>query len=165
MATRDLIPWRGGRDVAGRGEPRDPFITLHREMNRLFEDAFRSFDLASFPSADRLLGTSGWPNIEISENDSQVSVTAELPGLDEKDVEIELAHGALTIRGEKTTGTEDKDRLFSERHYGRFERRIPVDDIDEDKVTASFKNGLLTVTLPKSAAAKADVKRIAINGK
>src|SRR5689334_14999758 len=163
MAIRDLIPWRGGRDVTTPAEHRDPFITLHREVNRLFEDAFRSFDLASFASADRFLGRSGWPNIEISENDSQVSVTAELPGLDEEDVEIELAHGALTIRGEKTTETEDKDRLFSERHYGRFERRIPVEDIDEEKVSASFRNGVLTVTLPKTAQAQREVKRIAIS--
>jgi HSP20 family protein len=65
---------------------------------------------------------------------------------------------------EKSTETEDKDRLFSERHYGRFERRIPVDDIDEENVTAVFKNGLLTVTLPKLASAKTNVRRIAING-
>jgi HSP20 family protein len=70
----------------------------------------------------------------------------------------------LTIRGEKKTETEDKDRRFSERFYGRFERRIPVDDIDEDKVTASFKNGVLTVTLPKTATASNKVTRIAIKG-
>jgi HSP20 family protein len=92
-------------------------------------------------------------------------VTAELPGLEEKDVEVQLSNGVLAIKGEKKTETEDKDRLFSERYYGRFERRIPVDDIEEDKVSASFRNGVLTVTLPKSAKAQSHVKRIAINGK
>jgi HSP20 family protein len=66
-----------------------------------------------------------------------------------------LANGVLSIKGEKKTETEDKDRLFSDRYYGRFERRIPVDEIEEDKVSASFKNGVLTVTLPKSGECKA----------
>jgi HSP20 family protein len=60
---------------------------------------------------------------------------------------------------------EDKDQLFSERYYGRFGRRIPVEDIDEDKVSASFRNGVLTVTLPKTAQAQRHVKRIAISGR
>jgi len=66
-------------------------------------------------------------------------ITAELPGLAEKDIDVELANGVLSIKGEKRTETEDNDRLFSERYYGRFERRIPVDEVEEDKVSASFK--------------------------
>jgi HSP20 family protein len=62
---------------------------------------------------------------------------------------VELGKGVLAIRGEKKTEMDDKDRLFSERYYGRFERRIPLDDIDEDKIGASFKNGVLNVILPK----------------
>ena len=90
-------------------------------------------------------------------------VTAELPGLDEKDVRVEIANGVLSISGEKKSESEDKDRRFSERYYGRFERRIPLEDVDEDKVTASFKNGVLTVTVPKSNEAKSSVRRIEIN--
>ncbi len=107
--------------------------------------------------------TGGWPNIEVSDTDKEVKVTAELPGLEEKDIDVELANGILSIKGEKKTETEDKDRLFSECYYGRFERRIPVDEVEEDKVSASFKNGVLTVTLPKSAKAQENVKRIMIN--
>jgi HSP20 family protein len=169
MAIRDLIPWNNrGRDVGvGRGDEGHPFFALQREMNRLFDDAFRGFDLAPF-GGDRFFDrafdrTMGWPNIEVSETDNEVKVTAELPGLEEKDVEVELANGVLAIRGEKKTETEDKDRLFTERSYGRFERRIPVDDVDQDKVAASFKNGVLTVTLPKTPTAQDKVKRIAIN--
>jgi HSP20 family protein len=165
MAMTDLIPWGRGRQVA---PPRadDPFMTLHREMNRLFDDVFRGFDLTSFNSADGWSSRgAGWPNIEVSETDQDVKVTAELPGLDEKDVQVELANGMLSIKGEKRTETEDKDRRFSERHYGRFERRIPVEDVDEDKVSASFKNGVLTVTMAKAPEAKSKTKRIAINGK
>ena len=72
--------------------------------------------------------------------------------------------GTLVISGEKKTELEDKDRLFSERYYGSFERRIPVDDVDEDKVSASFRNGVLTVTLPRVADVKSKVRRITING-
>jgi HSP20 family protein len=107
----------------------------------------------------------GWPSIEVSESDRDVRITAELPGLDEKDVQVELANGVLAIKGEKKTETEDKDRLFSERYYGRFERRIPVEDVDEDKVSATFKNGVLIVTMPKTLQAQSRVKHIAINRK
>jgi HSP20 family protein len=166
MAIRDLIPWSRGREVSvRRGEELNPFLTLHREVNRLFDDMFRGFNLAPFGTTDRLFDRSlGWPNVEVSETNKEMKVTAELPGIDEKDVDVQLANGVLTIRGEKKTETEDKDRLFSERFYGRFERRIPVDDIFEDKVIASFKNGVLTVTLPKTASATEKVKRIAIKG-
>jgi HSP20 family protein len=167
MAIRDLIPWNRGRDVTvTRGDEINPFLTLHREMNRLFDDVFRGFDLASSGIGERPFDRGiGWPNIEVSETGNEVKVTAELPGLDEKDVDIRLSDGVLVISGEKRTETEDKDRLFSERTYGRFERRIPLDDIDEEKVNASFKNGVLSVTLPRSAEAKSNVRRIAINGK
>jgi HSP20 family protein len=159
MAVRDLIPWNRGRDVSvRRGAETDPFVTLHREMNRMFDEVMRGFDLAPFGS-DRLFEGSGWPKLEVSQTDKEVKVTAELPGMDEKDVDVELANGVLCIRGEKKTETEDKDRLFSERYYGRFERRIPVDDVEEDKVAAAFRNGVLTVTLPKSTQAQQKVKR------
>jgi HSP20 family protein len=166
MNVRDLIPWNRGRDLSVRRRHElNPLLTLHREMNRVFDDVFRGFDLPLFDSDRRFDRVMGWPNIEVSETENEVKVTAELPGLDEKDVEVELANGALAIRGERKTETEDKDRLFSERYYGRFERRIPIDDIQEDKVAASFKNGVLTVTLPKSTKAQEKVKRIAINGR
>jgi HSP20 family protein len=125
-------------------------------MNRLFEDVFAGFDLSPF-SMDRWNGTTSWPRIEISESEKEVLVTAELPGLEEKDIQVELENGVLAIRGEKKTETEDKDCLFSERYYGRFARRIPLNDIDQDKIDASFKNGLLNVTLPKSPTAQQNV--------
>src|SRR5947209_9626475 len=116
MAMRDLIPWNRGRDVTvSRGEEFNPLLTLHREMNRLFDDVFRGFDVTPFGS-DRFFDRAmGWPNIEVSETDKEMKVMAEVPGLDEKDVQVELADGVLAIRGEKKTETEDKDRLFSER--------------------------------------------------
>ena len=129
-------------------------------MNRLFDDAFRSFDIAPFSSQ-----AMGWPNVEVNETGNVVKVIAELPGLEEEDVNLELRDGLLTISGEKRSETEDKERRFSERYYGRFERSVPIDDVDQDKVEASFKNGVLTVTLPKLPTAQQKVKRIAINSK
>jgi HSP20 family protein len=166
MAMRDLIPWGRGRDMTmRRAEDINPFLTLHREMNRLFDDAFRGFDLAPFGTDGLFDRRMAWPSIEVSETDKSVKITAEVPGLEEKDVQVELANGVLTIKGEKKTETEEKERLFSERYYGRFERRIPVEDVDEDKVSANFKNGVLTVTMPRAPQAQSKVKRIAINGK
>jgi len=161
MALRDLIPRNNGsREVSLHRNEANPFLALHREMNRLFDDAFRSFDVAPFSSQ-----AMGWPNVEVNETGNEVKVIAELPGLEEKDVNLELRDGLLTISGEKRSETEDKERRFSERYYGRFERSVRVDDVDQDKVEASFKNGVLTVTLPKLPTAQQKVKQIAINSK
>jgi HSP20 family protein len=163
MGIRDLIARNRGGNVPSRhGEEANPFMALHREVNRLFDDAFRGFEMRPF-GQNGFGRDMGWPHIELSETDKEVKVVAELPGLEEKDVQVELANGVLVIKGEKKTETEDKDLMFSERFYGRFERRIPVEDVDEAKVAASFKNGILSVTLPKSARAQEKVKRIAIN--
>jgi HSP20 family protein len=166
MAIGNLIPWNNrGREVATRRSAEtNPLFELHREVNRLFDDMFRTFDISAFGS-DGLFGRLGedWPNIEVTETDQEISVTAELPGLDEKDVQVELTDGVLSIMGEKKTETEDKtNRLFSERRYGRFERRIPLSDVEEDKVKASFHNGVLTVSLPKLPKARQNVRRIEI---
>ena len=129
----------------------------------MFDDVFH--DLGPF-HLERLRNRGlGWPSLEVNDSDQEVRIVAELPGLEEKDVQVEFANGVLTIKGEKRAENEDKDRLFSERYYGRFERRIPIDDVAEDKITAAFKNGLLTVTLPKSVKAQQKVKRISINPK
>ncbi|MBP1847373.1 HSP20 family protein [Rhizobium petrolearium] len=167
MSVRDLIPWNrnNGNQVPSilRDDDRDPFLSLHREVNRLFDDVFRGFG-SSLPSfANGSAFTAGWPNVEISDTDKEIKVTAEVPGLEEKDIEVLLNDGVLTLRGEKRSETEDKDRQFSERYYGRFERRIPLGiEVKDDQVDARFKNGVLTVTLPKSEKAQSQVKRIAI---
>ncbi|WP_235610725.1 Hsp20/alpha crystallin family protein [Bordetella sp. H567] len=136
-------------------------MSLHREVNRLFDDLFRNFDIG-LPTARAF---SRWPNIEVAEEGQTVRVTAELPGMEEKDVEILLEEGTLTLRGEKRAESRDNARQFSERFYGRFERVIPIGhDIDEGQVKASFENGVLTVTLPKTESAQSRVKRIPVNG-
>jgi len=172
MAVRDLIPWSRGRssvpNTVRQSEEFSPFLTLHREMNRLFDDVFDRFD-SGMPS---LLGRGpgwsrgSWPTMEVNATDAEVRVSAELPGMDEKDVEVLVNEGVLTVRGEKKSETEDQGRRFSEHYYGRFERSIALPfEVEEDRAEASFKNGVLTITLPKSARARESAKRIAINSK
>ena len=162
MGFRDLIPWSKNHDMVQRREEQNPFLTLHREMNRLFDDVFSGFGLMSRTPA-LMEGRFSWPHVELSETDKALKVTAELPGLEETDVEVQLAGGALIIRGEKKVESEGDGKVFSERYYGSFERQIPLDGVQEDKAEASFKNGVLTVTLPKSEDARQNVRRIAIN--
>ncbi|MET3483621.1 Hsp20/alpha crystallin family protein [Methylobacterium sp. 1973] len=163
MSVRDLIPWSRSTAPAPTAlsqEPASPFLTLHREMNRLFDDVFSGF--GGVPSlASRGIG---WPRVELVEADGALRVSAELPGLDEKDVELLIADGVLTLKGEKRAETTDRVRGYSERSYGRFERSIalPV-PVEEDKAEATFRNGVLTVTLPRAAEAPERRRRIAIN--
>jgi HSP20 family protein len=161
---RDLIPWGRSRaparydDRAHEGGV-SPFFTLRREMDRLFDDAFRGFGLSSFGG-----NGIGWPHVEVVEQDKEVRVTAELPGLEEKDVEVQVDDNVLTLRGEKRTEVDDDDRRYSERYYGRFERRIALPaEVDEERANATFRNGVLTVTLPKTERARQNVKRIPIS--
>lgn len=165
MSVRDLIPWGRSSQTPSlyRDDGPNPFVSLHREMNRLLDDVFRGFDsrLPSFGTLSTFNG--GWPSVEISETDKELRVTAEVPGLDQNDIEALLDNDVLTLRGEKRSETEDTQKQFSERYYGRFERRIPLGyEVEADKVDAQFKNGLLTVTLPKTAKAQSQVKRVAI---
>ena len=161
MSIRDLIPWSRQENkvpaqVSAAGAASDPVLSLHREVNRLFEDVFRGFGVPALAGVERGLLA---PSVELAETDKEIRVTAELPGLDEKDEE-----GVLTLRGEKKSEVEDKDRGYSERSYGRFERRIGLPKgIEQEKASATFKNGVLTVTVPKSASAAESVRRIAVN--
>lgn len=166
MHMRDLIPWARGSsqplDIY-REDRSNPFVALHREMNRLFDEAFRGFDMPTFLGTKPSFAMGQWPKLEATETDKEICVLAELPGLEENDVQVTLSDGTLVIRGERKSEVEDKDRQFNERYYGHFERHIPVGDVEEDKVEATFKNGLLKITLPKTERAQAKAKRIAIN--
>ena len=105
------------------------------------------------------------PRLDVSENDKELTVEAELPGMDEKDVKVSLEDGLLTIEGEKKEETEKDENGYHhvERSYGSFRRTIPFDaKIDEDKVKAKFKKGVLSITMPKAAEAKEKAKRIQI---
>ncbi len=162
MNVRDLVPWGRNdreRSQAIRSDSISPVLNLHREMNRLFDDVFRGFDDSRF-WGDR----GAWPRVDVEETEREYRVTAELPGLEERDVEVLLQDGLLTVRGEKKHETESENRSYSERFYGHFERQISLDrDVDDSAVKATFKNGVLTVTVPKDSHAVERAKRIPIN--
>jgi HSP20 family protein len=159
---RDLIPWSRNRDVpVTQTETSNPFLALHREMNRMFDDFARSFDLPALSGGGWNGWSGGWPHVEVSENDDDVKVVAELPGLDVKDIDITLHDGTLTLRGEKKT--ESQGALYSERWQGQFQRSLQLGpDVDPDKVNAAFRNGVLTITVAKRPEAQRQTKRIPI---
>ena len=141
-----------------------PLVAFQREVDRLFDDFWRGFDLPLLGRPERVGGSLA-PRIDISEKDDEVVVSAELPGLDEKDIEVTLTDNVLSIRGEKKLEKEEKELgyTYTERSYGSFERRIPLDvEVLGDKVSAAFKNGVLTVMLPKSPEAQRHVRHIPI---
>jgi HSP20 family protein len=148
-----------------------PFDRLRGEIDRLFDDfgmwrsPFRRamFDIEPFWRGE--IGVGKVPAIDIAETAKGYEITAELPGIDEKNIEVKYADGTLTIKGEKKDEKEEKKENYylSERSYGSFQRsfRLP-DGVDADKVEASFKNGVLTVTLPRTPEAQKKEKRIEI---
>ena len=161
MNVRDLVPWvKGDRErTSAQSGSLGSVVNLHREMNRLFDDMFRGFDATGFFG-----GRGNWPSTDVEETDKEYRITAELPGLEERDVDVLLQDGVLTVRGEKKSESENRNRTYSERFYGRFERQIPLAlDVDDSAVSATFRNGVLMVTVPKSARAVERSKRIPIN--
>ncbi|MBR0801855.1 Hsp20/alpha crystallin family protein [Bradyrhizobium jicamae] len=163
MGFRDLVPWTKSQQLSTGREAFDPFVTLHREMNRLFDDAFRGFGSFGRFGTPLMEGQFAWPRLELSETDRAVTVSAELPGLTEKDVQVEIANGVLSIRGEKKAERSDESKFVSERYYGSFQRQIPLENVEEDKAQADFKNGVLTVTIPKAEQSTQNAKRIPVN--
>ena len=162
MNMRDLIPW--GRQNSTAPVPfqtqDDPIAGFRREVDRLFDDVFRS----PLPTLGLGRSLAPWPRVELSESDREIRITAEVPGMSEKDVELLVEDGVLTIRGERRSENEDKDRGYSERYYGRFERRIALPSgVDEERAAATFRDGVLTVTLPRTAEAERG-RRIPIQG-
>lgn len=149
-----------------------PFESLHREIDRLFEDFHPG--AWHFPFTRRSSGAGlmprlrNWqvaPPMDLVEKDGAYEISVELPGMDEKDVEVKLSNGTLTVKGEKSEEKEEKNKEYhlSERSYGSFSRsfRVP-DSVDSSKIDAKFAKGLLTVKLPKTAAAKTAEKKIQI---
>jgi len=161
MEMKSVIPWARNRGISTRQTPDDgfPLMTLHRQVNRLFDDIWRDFESPTFGRTGAL---ANWPHVDVSETENQVKVMAELPGLSEKDVEVTLRDGVLTLKGEKKL--EHKNQVYSEIWQGSFERALEVGEVDPDKVSAQFANGVLTVTLEKRPDARSRAKRIPING-
>jgi HSP20 family protein len=167
FGMRDLIPWNRGRDVTTRRLGAEhPLMTFQRDLDRMFDDLWQNFDLPVFGRFERERGMIT-PRLDLHETETEIVVTAELPGMEEKDVEVVLGDNVLTIKGDKKVEHEEKEKgyAYSERSFGSFERRIPIDtEIVSDKVDAVFKNGVLTVTLPKTPEARKQFKRVPVRG-
>ncbi len=165
MALKELIPWKKpSSELAVRQDAMlNPFEQFRREMDQMFNGFLSDWPMRS-SLIDRRLGQF-IPQIDVDETEKEVRITAELPGMDEKEVEVTLTQGVLTIKGEKREEHEENKRDFhhSELRYGMFQRAIQLPaDIDADKAKASFKKGVLRITLPKTAEAQSSRRRIQI---
>jgi len=162
MFNSSLLPWDSGKSPEHRRLEEHPFMAFQKEMNRAFDNFYKGF-----PTQDSL-GESyrGFDmKVNVSEGEKDIHVTAELPGVDEKEIDLSIANNTLILKGEKKEEKEEGkgNSYYRECFYGSFHREIPLGiEIDESKVDASFKNGVLTVTLPKTEAAKQNVKKIAV---
>jgi HSP20 family protein len=159
----NLTPWRNKPSEGGRGEL-SPMAALRSEMERLLDSFFREpFAALDWP----LWGSDKWsPAVDVAENDKELTVRAELPGIDPKDLEVTVTGNQLVISGEKKESSEheEKDFYHSETRYGSFRRTVPLPEgVDAEHVDAQYANGVLTLRLPKTAPAAQ--KRIEVKTK
>jgi HSP20 family protein len=154
-------------------QPWQPLESLHQEIDRVFDDFGRRFwqpfRQSMFAAAPLWRREAIWgavaPAVDVTESEKAYEITAELPGMDEKNIEVKVADGALTIKGEKQEEKEEKkkDYYLHERHFGSFERSFDLpDSVDAGKIEASFKKGVLTVMLPKKPEAQKPAKKIEV---
>jgi HSP20 family protein len=154
-------------------QPWRPYETLRYEIDRLFDDFGFNFPrlpsrasiLGSEPVWFQTMGSRGTPAVDFVEKDQAYEVTAELPGLEQKEIEVKIVNGSLRIRGDKKQEKEEKSENYylSERYFGSFERSFPLpEDVDAEKIEATFAKGVLTVTLPKHAEGHKAPKKIEV---
>ncbi len=158
MRLSELTPWKWHEPSPLARTGKDPLTSLQREMNQLLEGFFEESPLKLLNRGGTgLLG----PKLDVSETDRELHVTVELPGLKEDDIDVEFTGDLLRIRGEKKDERDEKQHNFHriERTFGMFERVVPIPvDVDRSQVQATFKNGVLNITLPKTAAAPSSQK-------
>jgi len=148
----------------------DPTLPIHRDFDRLFEHFLRGFGapalsrFGSFPA----LGEAGLlkPKVDLSATEQEYLLTVEIPGVNEKDVSVDIIGNTMTVKGEKRQEKEEKEKNYYrvERSYGSFQRVLSLpEDVNQEGIKASFKNGVLSITMPRTSQPKSDVKQIQIN--
>ncbi len=170
-----MEPERGGPMES----PWQPLIGLREEMDRLFDEFWSGWPMGRGRRRGRgflepfrgfpMLGEAGMPAVDVIDKGTEIQVRADLPGLDEQDIDVRLSNDTLIIRGEKKEereeGQEEGSYYLSERRYGSFQRTLSVPaGIDAEKVEASFRNGVLTITLPKTPEAQEKTRKIEVKG-
>lgn len=168
MAITDMIPWRKNEISVPvhRGQEEEKFQDFRSQMNRLFDEFFEQpFGLSPF-FGDPILTGDVTPRLDVSETETEFTISAELPGMEVEDIHLSLDRNSLTISGEKRAEKEERGKRYYrvERSYGSFNRSIPLPaEVEENKIEATFKHGVLKVKLPKTKSAQEESKRIAIN--
>ena len=157
IATKDQT----GKTLADRREWMNPFESFRSEMDRLMDNFFQGFSLRPFDTRTTVFT----PHVDVADTGKTVNVSVELPGMDDKDIEVSLTKDALVIKGEKKEEKEEKGKDYyrSERSFGSFTRSIALPEgINTEGAEASFKKGVLTVKLPKTKEAMKEAKKIAV---
>ena len=166
---KNLIPWKKRKnEMSHKGE--DPFMDFHKQMDEMFGHFMKEFEMPGFAFPSLRSFDKGWmrePEVDVNENEKEIRITADLPGIEEKDLDVSLEGNMLTLKGEKReekTSRQSKGSV-TERRFGAFERRIavPSDQIDAGKVNASMRKGVLTVILPKIKGKQGGQKKIAVH--
>lgn len=160
MFGKGLLPFER-KGLPAKREEYEPFTFFREEMNRLFDNFFRGTDIE--PLERKFAAFS--PSIDISETEKEIVISAELPGMEDKDLDVSLSKDLLIIKGEKKEEKEEKTKNYyrMERSYGSFCRTIPLPaEIDAENISAEFKKGVLTIKLPKTPEAIGETKKIAI---
>jgi HSP20 family protein len=167
MRLGNLIPSSPSRNQM-RTRPRrdDPVRMLQSDIDRAFEGFLRIFDTPELMTLGSGLGENIVPRLDVRDKGNEVEVDAELPGVNEKDIDISISDGALTITAETKAerDVEEDDFIMHERRLGRISRVVPLpaQEIDTDNARAEFKNGLLTVRIPKRQDAQKSAKRVEV---
>ncbi len=168
--TGHTIPVK--REFKNQANPALPgsLQVFHDEIDRMFDNMFRAFGLSPLKYQNSIFDTNCdlflKPRLDLSAAENEYKISIEIPGVSEKDVNIELADDTLIIRGEKKQQTEEKNRHFYrlERSYGEFQRILSLpEDADRDAITADFKNGVLNITIPRKTGTSSASKQIEIN--
>ena len=161
MSIRDLTPWNWGRKASLTGTEHIPVQKLHHLMDRMWDDYLSTLELAPLAHNGGMVA----PRVDIDVTETEYRLSAELPGVNQEDVEVTLVDGVVNIKGEKKLGTKSAadHNVRTERTYGAFHRAFSLPaDIDEKKVGATFDKGILTVTVGKRSEATATVKKVEV---
>jgi HSP20 family protein len=163
MANRRLIPWRRRESkVPVRREEEQPLALWQRDLDAMFDEFYRGFGLAPFAGFG-LASDAFSPKVDVIDGEKQLTVRAELPGMDAEDVDVSITQDVLTIRGEKREESEDrgKDYYRVERSFGSFARSVQLPcEVDPGAADAKFEKGVITITLPKTRTEECQTIRI-----